>query len=280
MQVRVDKISKHYFKPDGTGFTALSELSLTIKPGEFVSLLGPSGCGKSTLLNIVAGLESPDGGRVQVGDQEVRGPGPDRVVIFQEAALFPWLTVLENVEFGLKMIGVSAAERREQALKCLKAVHLTRFTGNYPHELSGGMRQRVAIARGLAMDPRVLLMDEPFAALDEQTRILLHSEVQDLWEKTGKTIIFVTHNIREALFLSDRIFLFATRPGRIKQEFRVPVPRPRREADPWLVNLEAEILDSLKEEIEKVVREEIDVDYVLKKDSLLPDPARNMGRGI
>lgn len=280
MQVSVEKVSKRYFKPDGSRMVALSDLSLTIRPGEFVSLLGPSGCGKSTLLNIVAGLERPDGGQVLVDGLAVSGPGPDRVVIFQEAALFPWLTVRENVEFGLKMIGVPSGERRELAHRHLKAVHLMRFTGSYPHELSGGMRQRAAIARGLAMDPRVLLMDEPFAALDEQTRILLHGEVQELWEKTGKTIIFVTHNIREALFLSDRIFLFGIRPGRIKREFRVPTPRPRRVADPWLVNLEAEIMESLKEEIEKVVREEIDFDYVLKKDRLLPDPVRNLGRGI
>ncbi len=280
MQVSVEKVGKRFLKPDGTEMIALSEVSLSIRPGEFVSLLGPSGCGKSTLLNIIAGLETPDGGEVLVDGQPVRGPGPDRVVIFQEAALFPWLTVLENVEFGLRMIGVPPGQRRDMALKHLKSVHLMRFTGSYPHELSGGMRQRAALARGLAMDPRVLLMDEPFASLDEQTRILLHGEVQDLWEKTGKTIIFVTHNIREALFLSDRILLFGTRPGRIKREFRVPVPRPRLEADPWLVNLEGEILESLKEEIEKVVREEIDFDYILKKDRRLPDPARDLGRGI
>lgn len=279
MLVEIQQVSKQYQKT-GNSFAVLDNINLSINEGEFVSFLGPSGCGKSTLLNVIAGLDVPSGGIVRVGGEEVAAPGPDRVVVFQEAALFPWLNVLENVEFGLKMLKVSPKERRERAHQYLKLVHLSRFVNSYPHELSGGMRQRVAIARALAMDPKILLMDEPFAALDEQTRKLLHEELESIWQKTGKTIIFVTHNIREAVYLSDRIVVFATRPGRIKQEFRVPYSRPRLDGDTNLVHIENKIMDVLREEIEKVAREEIDSEYSVKKNDFLYDINRNMGSNI
>lgn len=279
MLVEIQQVSKQYQKT-GNSFAALENVNLSINEGEFVSFLGPSGCGKSTLLNVIAGLDVPSGGIVRVGGEAVSAPGPDRVVVFQEAALFPWLNVLENVEFGLKMLKVSPKERRARAQQYLKLVHLSRFVSSYPHELSGGMRQRVAIARALAMDPKILLMDEPFAALDEQTRKLLHEELESIWQKTGKTIIFVTHNIREAVYLSDRIFVFATRPGRIKQEFRVPYSRPRLDGDTNLVHIENKIMDVLREEIEKVAREEIDSEYSVKKNDFLYDINRNMGSNI
>jgi NitT/TauT family transport system ATP-binding protein len=207
---------------------ALDDVTLRIAEGEFVCLVGPSGCGKSTLLNIIAGLERPDRGLVQANGETIVGPGPHRLVMFQEASLFPWLTVLGNVLFGLKLInGLSAAERREKAEYFLELVGLKRFMHSNVHELSGGMKQRVALARALAPNPSVLLMDEPFGALDALTREQLYGDIQRIWSQHRKTIVFVTHNVREAVCLGDRVILFSPNPGRIREEFAIPLPRPR-----------------------------------------------------
>ncbi len=258
----------------------LFNINLRVPEGEFISLLGPSGCGKSTLLNMVAGLDKPSSGTITISGKHVTGPGTDRVVVFQEAALFPWLTVLDNVCFGLKRLGLSKTETKQKASMTLKKVHLSKFLQAYPHELSGGMRQRVAIARALVMDPQILLMDEPFGALDEQTRLMLQKELEDIYLETKKTILFVTHNIREAVLLSDRIIVLGTRPGRIIKDLRVRAARPRQHNDSNLIYLENKIMDILQVEIEKVAKEELDDDYTLTKDSFPWDPDRDLGSGI
>ncbi len=237
---------------------ALQNVDLAIQPGEFVCLVGPSGCGKSTLLNIIAGLMPAGRGEVLKDGAPVTAAGPDRAVIFQEAALFPWLTAVQNVEFALKHVR-NPRERRERAMEHLKMVHLARFARSHPHELSGGMRQRVAIARALAMDPDILLMDEPFAALDAQTRDLLIDEVQRIWLETRKTVLFVTHNVLEAVTLGDRVLVMGTRPGRIKRELPVSLVRPRRVEDPETARIAQWILDDLRDEIAKIVQEESDI---------------------
>jgi len=275
MSVLIEEIAKAYCQNKRGTVQALDNISLAIQDGEFVCFLGPSGCGKSTLLNIIAGLEKANHGQIKVDGEIVKGASPERVVVFQEAALFPWLTVLENVEFGLKMAGMKKKERRELAFNYLQMVHLSHFSNSYPHELSGGMKQRVAIARALSMNPRILLMDEPFAALDAQTRSLLHRELQEIWLQTKKTIIFVTHNVAEAVCLADRIFLFTARPGQIKKEFKVDIPRMREEGDLEVTYLQNQIMELLKEEIEKVAREEIGFNYPITTEKVLI-PAQNL----
>jgi NitT/TauT family transport system ATP-binding protein len=229
---------------------ALKPVDLEIAAGEFICLLGPSGCGKSTLLSIVAGLETVSRGRVLVDGQEVKGAGTDRVLLFQEAALFPWLDVRGNVAFGLRQAGVAAKRRAEIAQHFINLVHLQGFERSYAHQLSGGMKQRVAIARALAINPAVLLMDEPFGALDALTRDSLHTELETIWSETRKTILFVTHNVREAVALADRVIIFSQRPGRILCEFRIDLPRPRSLEDHMLVDKAAEILVVLKESLQ------------------------------
>lgn len=248
MRIELELVSRTYWHRRGT-VAALSDVTLSVAPGEFVCLVGPSGGGKSTLLNIVAGLEKPDAGRVLVDGRPVSGPGRDRLVIFQEAALFPWLNVLGNVTFGLAAAGVPRKERMEKARRYLKLVHLEGFERAYVHELSGGMKQRVALARALVLDPQVLLMDEPFAALDAQTRDSLHVELQDIWALTGMTVLFVTHNVREALVLGDRVVLMSARPGRVRREFRFGLPRPRHIEDHALVDAARIILSDLSAEV-------------------------------
>ena len=226
---------------------ALDRVSLNVNEGEFVCLVGPSGCGKSTLLNIIAGLEMPDEGTVQTDGQPIRGPGRDRMVMFQEPALFPWLDVLSNVMFGLRLKpGLSKAERTEVAQYYLKLVGLESFQHANIHELSGGMKQRVTLARAMAPNPRVLLMDEPFAALDALTREQLYGDLQRIWQERRKTIIFVTHNVREAACLGDRVVLFSPHPGRIREEFRIPLPRPRDINSVDLAERSTEIMRALK----------------------------------
>ncbi|MBH0183710.1 MAG: ABC transporter ATP-binding protein [Nitrospira sp.] len=223
----LEQVSK-WFRTSSLHVQALDNVTLRIAEGEFVCLVGPSGCGKSTLLNLIAGLDRPDGGSVQADGQPINGPGPHRLMMFQEAALFPWLTVLGNVLFGLKLVnGLSASERREKAEYFLELVGLKRFMHSNVHELSGGMRQRVALARSLAPNPSVLLMDEPFGALDALTREQLYGDIQRIWSQHRKTIVFVTHNVREAVCLGDRVILFSPNPGRIREEFSIPLPRPR-----------------------------------------------------
>lgn len=223
----LEHISKS-FQTSSLRVHALDDVTLRIAEGEFVCLVGPSGCGKSTLLNIIAGLDRPDRGLVQADGETISGPGPHRLMMFQEAALFPWLTVLGNVLFGLKLSkGLTAAERREKAEYFLELVGLKRFMHSNVHELSGGMKQRVALARSLAPNPSVLLMDEPFGALDALTREQLYGDIQRIWSQHRKTIVFVTHNVREAVCLGDRVILFSPNPGRIREEFAIPLPRPR-----------------------------------------------------
>ncbi len=235
---------------------ALRPVDLEVKGGEFVCFLGPSGCGKSTLLSIIAGLENATTGQVFANEKAVTGPGTDRILLFQEAALFPWLDVQQNVEFGLRQAGIPAKQRAEIARRFIETVHLKGFERSYVHQLSGGMRQRTAIARALAIDPEVLLMDEPFGALDAFTRDRLHGELEAIWAATRKTILFVTHNVREAVALGDRVVVFAPRPGRIVREFRIDLPRPRSLEDHELVDVAAEILQVLRTEMEASEQEE------------------------
>jgi NitT/TauT family transport system ATP-binding protein len=255
IELQIRNISKTFQTRTG-GVGALQDVTLDIKEGEFLCLVGPSGCGKSTLLNLVAGLEPTDAGQIVLDGKIIDGPGPERVVVFQDGGLFPWLTVSENVEFGLKD-RLPRKQRREKAAEFLKLVHLDKFENSYIHELSGGMRQRVAIARALVLEPRILLMDEPFAALDSQTRDLLVEELRGIHDKLKNTILFVTHHVREAAYLGDRVVLFTYRPGRIKQIFAVNVPKPRDPDEPKLETLIREIVDGLHGEVEKSLAEEL-----------------------
>ncbi len=248
-------VSRCFETPRGV-LTALLNIELEVCPGEFLCIVGPSGCGKSTLLNLIAGLDHPTAGEVWMDGRRVDGPGTDRIVIFQELGLFPWLSVRENVEFGLRMNGLAKRERRARAQHYLRLVHLSQFEESYIHQLSGGMKQRVALARALATEPDVLLMDEPFGALDAQTRDLLHDELERIWRETGQTIIFVTHNVREAVRLGDRVVVMTFRPGRIKNQFYVQLPRPRHLEDPEVALRAREILAQLREEIHKAVEAE------------------------
>ncbi len=257
----VTKIYRGKGRNGRSGVAALGPISLQIPAGEFFAVLGPSGCGKSTLLNIVAGFDRPYTGSVRVFGEPVARPGPDRAVVFQEPGLMPWLTVAENVEYGLKLRGLNPSERRDRAVQYLKMVHLSKYAEARPHELSGGMRQRVSIARALALEPRVLLMDEPFSALDAQTRDLLHEELQRIWEDTHVTIIFVTHNINEAVYLADRILLMTAPPGQLKRLVRVPFARPRDKSSADLSIFAAMLHKQLKEEVEKVAARELDPDW-------------------
>ena len=248
-KVGLRDLSLSYRTQEGERLLALDNINLEVRAGEFLCIVGPSGCGKSTLLHLIAGLQGPTSGQVLVDGNPVQGPGTDRILIFQDHGLFPWLTVGQNVEFGMKMKGVPKTERNERTEHYLHLVHLAKFKDSYIHQLSGGMRQRVAIARALATEPDVLLMDEPFAALDAQTRDLLHDELERIWRDTGRTILFVTHNVREAVRLGNRVVLLTFRPGRVKSEFPVDLPRPRSLEDPTVAVAAREILEDLREEI-------------------------------
>ncbi|AKG75122.1 ABC transporter ATP-binding protein [Salinicoccus halodurans] len=280
MKVSLKKVNKSFQKGKDDTLKVLNDIDFNIEEGEFVSLAGPSGCGKSTILKLIAGLDSPTSGEVLVNGNKVKGPGTDRVVVFQEGGLFPWMTVFENVTYGLLRKKMSKKEAEEKAMDGLRMVHLINFRESYPHELSGGMKQRVAIARALVMDPDVLLMDEPFAALDEQTRLVLHRELQKIWQETGKTILFITHNIREALTLSDRVLLMSTRPGAVKKEFTVQAARPRDPSDSNIVDLERRVMEELEEEMEKVLKEEFGNDYHLEKSHVRSSDHSDMGSHI
>lgn len=206
---------------------ALEDVSFTARPGEFVALIGPSGCGKTTLLKIIAGLVVPEAGRIEIGGTRVTGPGPDRALVFQDFALMPWGTVLRNVAFGLELRGTGRREREEVARRIITRVGLAGFEDHYPHQLSGGMQQRVGVSRALAVSPKILLMDEPFASVDEQTRRLLQDDLLGLWAEDRKTILLVTHSMDEAIYLSDRVVVLSPRPGRLFGEIQVDLPRPR-----------------------------------------------------
>jgi NitT/TauT family transport system ATP-binding protein len=227
----IERLTKSFESARLKRHLALGDVSLTIGDGEFVAILGPSGCGKSTLLYIVGGFVAPSSGSVAVSGKEVTGPGPDRGPVFQEFALFPWKTVLGNVMYGLIVQGVAKLEAERKARDFISLVRLTGYENFYPKELSGGMKQRVAIARTLAYGPQILLMDEPFGALDAHTRTGLQRELLEIWERDRKTVLFVTHSVEEAVFLSDRVIVLTRSPGRIKASIDIDLPRPRRRAD-------------------------------------------------
>ena len=237
----------------GASVTAVDHVSFDVQRGEFVCLLGPSGCGKTTILNILAGLDEPTSGQALLDGRPITKPGPDRAVLFQEPALFPWLSVAGNVELALKYVGVPETERRDRAMGWLANVHLDRFADAQPHELSAGMRQRAALARALASDPDVLLGDEPFGSLDAQARELLQDEVQRVWvESEGrKTFVFVTHNVREAALLADRVLVMTAAPGRLLEEQRIHAPRPRQLDDALVSRVVSEIHEVLMQEVDK-----------------------------
>ena len=228
-KIVVDHVSKQFWtKESEAPVLALSNITLDIQPNEFVAIVGRSGCGKTTLLNLIAGLLRPSQGQILIDGRPVDGPGPDRGMVFQQSALFPWLTAIGNIEFGPQSMGMAKAKRRALARELIELVRLTGFEDKFPHELSGGMQQRVAIARALAMDPDILLMDEPFGALDELTRAEMQEELLRIWEARKKTVVFVTHSIVEALYLSDRVVVLSPHPGRLRQQVAVALPRPRQ----------------------------------------------------
>jgi NitT/TauT family transport system ATP-binding protein len=229
----------------------LDGIDLNVEDGEFVCIVGPSGCGKTTFLRIAAGLEKPDDGQILLDNQPLNNTGPDRIMVFQEGALFPWLNVQDNVEYGLKIAGIPKEKRNQISHRYLDMMQLTQFATSYTYQLSTGMKQRVAIARALVMEPDVLLMDEPFAALDAQTRDLLLVEMQLIWQKTKKTIVFVTHNVAEAVMLGTRVLVFTHRPGRIKKEFKIDYKRPRISEDENLLPYQQKILAELRPEVKK-----------------------------
>ncbi len=242
----------------GPGHLAITDISLEVAAGEFVSILGPSGCGKSTLLYIIGGFVAPSSGSVAVRGQAVTGPGPDRGPVFQEFALFPWKTVLGNVTYGLRQRGVGRREARERARSLLAMVHLQGYENFYPKQLSGGMKQRVAIARTLAYEPTILLMDEPFGALDAHTRTRLQNDLLEIWERDRKTVLFVTHSVEEAVFLSDRVAVMTRSPGRIKEIVPIHLARPR--------------------ERETLLRDRRYQDYVVGIERLMDEPASDAPR--
>ncbi|KJJ98683.1 sulfonate ABC transporter ATP-binding protein [Pseudomonas sp. 21] len=253
-RLRVENVSLRYRTPDGGTFSALENVSFEVPDQQFAVIVGPSGCGKSSLLYLTAGLSEPTEGDIYVGGQLVDGPGADRGMVFQSYTLFPWLTVRQNVEFGLKRRGMPAAERREIVDYYLDEVGLRRFENNYPKQLSGGMMQRVAIARALANDPQILLMDEPFGALDSQTRMQMQQLLLRVWDHSKKTVVFVTHDIDEAILLGDRVYVMGARPGRIKQILDVPIERPRSldmVMDRPFIEMKREILGLLHDDLEE-----------------------------
>ncbi|MQU41753.1 ABC transporter ATP-binding protein [Pseudomonas helleri] len=247
-KLKVENVSLRYQTPAGGTFTALEQVSFEVPDQQFAVLVGPSGCGKSSLLYLTAGLAEPTSGEIFVGGKQVDGPGADRGMVFQGYTLFPWLTVRQNIEFGLKRRGVPSRERHEIVGHYLNEVGLLPFADNYSKQLSGGMMQRVAIARALANDPQILLMDEPFGALDSQTRLQMQQLLLKVWEHSKKTVLFVTHDIDEAILLGDRIFVMGARPGRIKEVLNVPIERPRNldmVMDPEFIRMKRQIFHLL-----------------------------------
>jgi len=247
MTLSIENLTKKFPK-DEEELVAISDFSFEVKDHEFVCVLGPSGCGKTTLLRIVAGLETKTSGSVRIDGSEVTGPGSDRGMVFQEFALFPWRTVRRNVEFGLEIRKVPKEERRVVSDKYIRLVGLDGFENSHPFELSGGMKQRVGIARALANEPKVLLMDEPFGALDAQTRNMMQKELLRIWEETKKTVLFITHSVDEAVYLADRIVVMTARPGTLKEIFDITWERPRDRASVEFASLRKKILQELERE--------------------------------
>jgi len=255
----IDNVGKVFSTKSGN-VVALDQTSFTVEEGEFVTILGPSGCGKSTILRVVAGLEEPTTGHVYLDGKEIKGPGPDRGMVFQSYTLYPWLTVKENIAFGLDLKGVPKKQQDEIAYHYLELIGLKGFDKHYPIQLSGGMKQRVAIARALANDPEILLMDEPFGALDAQTRSIMQEILLKVWEESKKTILFITHDVEEAIFLGDSVYVMTARPGRLKKKITVPLPRPRdyhnKVSDEFLA-LKQELLELIREESLKAANPEL-----------------------
>lgn len=255
MYLQLNSISKIF---NETKKETLQDISLEVEKGEFICIVGPSGCGKSTLLNLVAGLDTPTAGTITLDGQPVTGPGADRVVMFQEAALYPWLNVMENVMFGLDAAGYPKAKQQEIAEKYLKMVQLWHYK-DYPiHQISGGMKQRTALARALALDSKLLLMDEPFSALDKQTINILRAELEEIWEKTKKTILYVTHSVEEAIYFADRVIVMAENPGQIKEIIPIRFPRPRNIEAPEFTALRKQILNQVSLSARKSMADEFD----------------------
>lgn len=255
--LELKKVGKTY---PNTVKRTLKDINLTIKDEEFICIVGPSGCGKTTLLNLVAGLELPTSGEILLDGKPITGPGADRVVMFQEAALYPWLNVLENVMLGMEFLKIPKQERQKRAMHYLKMVHLSEFI-DYPiHQLSGGMRQRVALARALSMDSKLLLMDEPFSALDKQTTNLLRAELEEIWQKNHKTILFVTHSAEEAVYFADRIVVLSENPGQIKEIISCDLERPRKIDEEKFIHIRHQLLELVQKEVKKIAREEYDKD--------------------
>ena len=246
-QIHIRNLSKTYVTEDSET-VVLEDFSLDIRKGELISIVGPSGCGKTTILRMLAGLVQPTSGKILIGDRECTAPGSDRGMVFQDFALFPWRSVRKNVEFGLEIAGMPKEQRRERADKYLKIVGLEKFADHRVHELSGGMKQRVALARALVTNPDVILMDEPFGALDAQTRNLMQAGLLKILDKTDQTIIFITHSVDEAVFLSDRIVILTKRPAKIKEVVEIDWPRPRDRASPEFTALRKRILEELEKE--------------------------------
>ncbi|MBC7780125.1 MAG: ABC transporter ATP-binding protein [Proteobacteria bacterium] len=242
-------VGKTWPSAGGLAVEALRDISLSVSAGEFVALLGPSGCGKSTLLELIAGLEPITAGEIHIDGARVVGPDPNAVMVFQEHSLFPWLNVEDNVAFGLKMKRVDPVQRRRRAGEVLERVRLTKFARHFPHQLSGGMKQRVAIARALVGNPEFILMDEPFAALDFQTRVLMQQFLLEIWRGFGATILFVTHQIDEAVLLSDRVIVFSAGPGQILEDVRIDLPRPRSYTDPAFNDYRSRLTAHLEREV-------------------------------
>ncbi len=252
----IDNVGKVFSSKTGP-VVALDQTSFTVAEGEFVTILGPSGCGKSTILRVVAGLEEPSSGHVFLDGKEIKGPGPDRGMVFQSYTLYPWLTVEENIAFGLQLKGTSKKEQKEVAQHYLELIGLAGFEKHYPIQLSGGMKQRVAIARALANNPEILLMDEPFGALDAQTRAIMQEILLKVWEESKKTILFITHDVEESIFLGDSIYVMTARPGRLKKNIKVPLPRPRdyhNKSSSEFIALKQELLELIREESLKAVK--------------------------
>ncbi len=245
--LEIRDMNQSFPRDDGTQLVVLDHLSFDVRDKEFVCILGPSGCGKTTLLRLIAGLDEAREGSMILDGEEIRGPSPKVGYVFQEYSLFPWRNVIDNIAFGLEMKGIRKDERYRIAERYLDMVNLTQFRTSYPSELSGGMRQRVAVARALALDPVLLLMDEPFGALDAQTRNMLQQELLEIWEKTKKTIVFITHSVDEAVFLSDRIIVLTPRPGRVCQIFPVGLPRPRDRTGVEFAHVRRQVLDLISQ---------------------------------
>ncbi|UBM07665.1 ABC transporter ATP-binding protein [Cupriavidus metallidurans] len=249
--IQFQHVSQFFAVRDSTPTQALNEVSLDVRAGEFVCLIGPSGCGKTTLMHLLAGFVKPTAGAVRFRGEPVRGPGPERGVVFQEYALFPWMTASQNVEFGLRALKVDAGERKRRALQALERVHLSHAADRYPNELSGGMRQRIAVARSLVVEPQVLLMDEPFAAVDAMTRASLQNDLLRLWQEIGVSVLFVTHNIDEAIFLAQRVVVMAAHPGSVRADIAIELPYPRQRGSLEFAQHYAEIESALAEGYER-----------------------------